>query len=267
MGFHDFAGSGVVHATGGFSALVGAILLGPRIGKYQPDGTPRFIGGHNIPLVSLGAFVLWFGWFGFNPGSALTLSDPSAVALIAMNTNMAAAAGAVAMMVAAWLRFGKPDLALTLNGALAGLVAITASCSVVTPGSAIYIGLIAGVLCLYGVVWLDKWQIDDPVGAFPVHGLNGVWGVLAVGLWGQNVAVGKAKLSGLFYGGGFKLVLNQLMGMLAIILFVTAAMWIIFKSIDVLIGLRVSQTHELGGLDINEHGMESYSGFQIYLTE
>jgi Amt family ammonium transporter len=116
-------------------------------------------------------------------------------------------------------------------------------------------------------VWLDKWQIDDPVGAFPVHGLNGVWGVLAVGLWGQNVAVGKAKLSGLFYGGGFKLVLNQLMGMLAIILFVTAAMWIIFKSIDVLIGLRVSQTHELGGLDINEHGMESYSGFQIYLTE
>lgn len=269
FGFHDFAGSGVVHATGGFAALVGAILLGPRIGKYNPDGSINAITGHNIPLVSLGAFILWFGWFGFNPGSWLTFKDPGAVALVAINTNLAAAAGAISMMVASWMRFGKPDLSLALNGALAGLVAITAPCSVVTPGASIFIGLVAGILCMYGVIWLDQLRIDDPIGAFPVHGLNGVWGVLSVGLFGQ--AVGKTTtdpgLFGLFYGGGWKLLGVQAFGMVAIIFFVVSSMWLVFKAIDSLIGLRVDKKYEIQGLDINEHGMESYSGFQIFLTE
>lgn len=276
MSFYDFAGSGVVHAVGGVTALAGTLILGPRIGKYNPDGSPNFIAGHNIPLVALGTFILWLGWFGFNPGSTLGFDNPLKVSLIAINTNMAAAAGAVGMMFAAWWRFGKPDLALTLNGALAGLVAITAGCSVVTPGNAIYIGLIAGILCMYGVIWLDKLQIDDPVGAFPVHGLNGIWGVLAVGLFGQTGA-SKAGATmgfdsalaqnGLFYGGGWKMLGIQVLGISVMVAFVVVAMGIVFYTIDALVGLRVPEKEELGGLDLNEHGMESYSGFQIFTTE
>lgn len=265
LNFHDFAGSTVVHAVGGFAALVGTILLKPRIGKFNSDGSPNFIGGHNIALVSLGVFILWFGWFGFNPGSALGLDNPEMVSRIAVNTNMAAAAGAIAAMVTAWTKFGKPDLALTLNGALAGLVAITAPCAVVTPGSAIYIGAIGGVLCIYGVVWLDRLRIDDPVGAVPVHGMNGIWGTLAVGLFGQQ-ALG-APNDGLLYGGGFAQLGIQALGTFTSVVFVIAAMWLVFKTIDGLIGLRVSEEEELRGLDIGEHGMESYSGFQIFLTE
>ena len=181
------------------------------------------------------------------------------------------------MMFATWWRFGKPDLAFTLNGALAGLVAITAPCSVVTPGNAIYIGLIAGILCMYGVIWMDKLRIDDPVGAFPVHGLNGIWGVLAVGLFGQSGSTSKAAAAlgldkglssnGLFYGGGWKPLGIQLLGIAAMLAFVVVAMGIVFYTIDALVGLRVSEKEELDGLDINEHGMESYSGFQIFTTE
>lgn len=265
LNFHDYAGSTVVHATGGFAALVGTILLKPRTGKFNADGSPNFIAGHNMPLVSLGVFILWFGWFGFNPGSALGLGNPEEVSRIVINTSLAAAAGVIAAMFTAWAKFGKPDVALTLNGALAGLVAITAPCAVVTPGSAIYIGGIGGILCIYGVRWLDRLRIDDPVGAVPVHGLNGIWGTLAVGLFGQ--ATLGAPNSGLFYGGGFKQLGIQALGTCSVAIFVVAAMWVVFKTIDALVGLRVSEVEELQGLDIGEHGMESYSGFQIFLTE
>lgn len=265
LDFHDFAGSTVVHAVGGFAALVGTILLKPRTGKFNLDGSPNFIAGHNLPLVSLGVFILWFGWFGFNPGSALGFSDPDLVARIVINTSLAASAGAISAMFTAWAKFGKPDLALALNGALAGLVGITASCAVVTPGSAIYIGAIAGIVCVFGVRWLDRLRIDDPVGAVPVHGLNGVWGTLAVGLFGQ-AALG-APQDGVFYGGGFAQLGVQALGTFSVVIFVLASMWLVFKTIDALVGLRVSEVEELRGLDIGEHGMESYSGFQIFLTE
>lgn len=265
LNFHDFAGSTVVHATGGFAALVGTILLKPRIGKYNADGSPNFIAGHNIPLVALGTFILWFGWFGFNPGSALGMDDPGLVARITINTNLAAAAGAVTAMFTAWGRFGKPDLALTLNGALAGLVGITAGCAVVAPGNAILIGAVAGVLCVFGVLWLDRLRIDDPVGAVPVHGLSGVWGTLAVGLFAEK-SLG-APANGLFLGGGFSSLVIQLLGTAAVVVFVSATMFLIFKTLDALFGLRVSEDEELQGLDLGEHGMESYSGFQIFLTE
>lgn len=265
LNFHDYAGSTVVHATGGIAALVGTILLKPRSGKFNSDGSPNFIAGHNMPLVALGVFILWFGWFGFNAGSALGMGNPAEVARIAINTNLAAAAGAIAAMFTAWTKFGKPDLALTLNGALAGLVGITAPCAVVSPGSAIYIGAIAGVLCIYGVIWLDKLHIDDPVGAVPVHGMNGIWGTLAVGLFART-SLG-APGDGLFFGGGFLQLGIQALGVLSVVAFVAGSMWLVFKTIDSLVGLRVSEVEELRGLDIGEHGMESYSGFQIFITE
>jgi Amt family ammonium transporter len=263
--FFDFAGSTVVHSVGGAAALIGTMILGPRTGKFNEDGSPNFIAGHNIPLVSLGIFVLWFGWFGFNPGSALGMNDPELVSRITINTNLAAVAGAITAMITAWARFGKPDLTLTMNGALAGLVAITAGCAVVSPGVAIYIGAIGGVLCVFAVSWLDRLRIDDPVGAIPVHCINGIWGTLAVGFFGQT-ALG-APNNGLFYGGGFLPLGIQALGSFTICLFAIASMGLVFKTIDALTGLRVSEEEELRGLDIGEHGMESYSGFQIFLTE
>lgn len=265
LNFHDYAGSTVVHVTGGFAALIGTILLKPRTGKFNSDGSPNFIAGHNMPLVALGVFILWFGWFGFNPGSALGMRNPDEVARIVINTNLAAATGAIAGMFTAWAKFGKPDLTLTLNGALAGLVAITAPCAVVSPGNAIYIGALGGILCIYGVIWLDRLHIDDPVGAVSVHGLNGIWGTLAVGLFGQEVL--GAPVSGLFYGGGISQLAVQALGTFTVAIFVVASMWLVFKTIDALVGLRVSEVEELQGLDIGEHGMESYSGFQIFTTE
>jgi len=263
--FFDFAGSTVVHAVGGSAALIGTIILGPRAGKFNEDGSPNMIAGHNIPLVSLGVFVLWFGWFGFNPGSALGLNDPEAVSRIAINTNLAAATGAIAAMITAWARFGKPDLALTMNGALAGLVAITAGCAVVTPGASIYIGAFGGVLCVFAVSWLDRLRIDDPVGAVPVHCFNGIWGTLAVGFFSQKVL--GAPNNGLFYGGGLAPLGIQALGTFVVALFTIAAMGLVFKTIDALSGLRVTEEEELRGLDIGEHGMESYSGFEVFLTE
>ncbi len=182
-----------------------------------------------------------------------------------MNTTLAAAVGALAAMVTAWIKFGKPDLALSLNGALGGLVGITAPCAVVSDGTAIYIGLVAGVLVIFGVDWLNRWRIDDPVGAFPVHGICGIWGTLAVGIFGQQ-ALG-APSNGLFYGGGLGPLGIQALGLVACLAFTAVAMIIIFRAIDSLIGLRVSEDTELKGLDIEEHGMESYSGFQIFTTE
>ncbi len=263
--FADFAGSTVVHTVGGFSALIGTIILKPRIGKYNPDGTVNAIAGHSIPLASLGVFILWFGWFGFNPGSTLSVSDGSLIARVAINTNLAAAMGGIFAMITVWKMFGKPDLSMAMNGALAGLVAITAPCAFVEPWAAIVIGAIGGIIVVLGVVFLDKLRIDDPVGAVPVHGLNGIWGTLTVGLFGQK-ALGLAN-NGLLYGGGLKQLSIQLLGISSVIVFIIFAMGILFKLIDKFVGLRVSREEEVKGLDIVEHGMESYAGFQIFSNE
>jgi Amt family ammonium transporter len=215
--------------------------------------------------VTIGVFILWFGWYGFNAGSALGMSDATLVARVVINTTMAPAAGAIAAMLMSWVLFGKPDLSITLNGALAGLVGITAPCAVVGSGASIFIGIIAGVLVVYGVIGLNKLKIDDPVGAIPVHGLNGIWGTLAVGIFGQ-AALG-APNNGLFYGGGFGQLGTQLLGVVACLGFVAVTIGIVFKAIDAVLGLRVTRETELRGLDLDEHGMDSYSGFQIFTTE
>jgi len=265
FGFADFAGSTVVHTVGGVAALIGTIILKSRIGKYNTDGSVNAIAGHNIPLAALGVFILWFGWFGFNPGSTLGVGDGSLIARIAINTNLAAAAGGIVAMLVVWRMFGKPDLSMAMNGALAGLVAVTAPCAFIDPWAAIVIGGVGGVLVVLGVVLLDKFRIDDPVGAFPVHGINGIWGTLSVGLFGK-AALG-VSTNGLFYGGGLTQLGIQALGVLAVVGFVGVTMGIIFKLIDATIGLRVSEEEELKGLDIGEHGMESYTGFQIFTTQ
>ncbi len=268
LGMVDFAGSTVVHSVGGWLGLTGAIVLGPRLGKYRMNGSKkkssRAIPGHSIPLAALGVFILWFGWFGFNPGS--TMEAGPSIAHIAATTNIAAAAGAIAAMLIYWLMFGKPDASMTLNGALAGLVAITAGCAFVSLGSAIVIGLIAGVLVVMAVLLLDRvLHIDDPVGAVAVHGVCGLWGTLAVGLFAQN------KFSdgpnGLFFGGGLKQLGLQALGAGAVFVWCMVCGFAIFYTIKIIIGLRVSKEDELKGLDITEHGMEAYSGFQIFTTQ
>jgi Amt family ammonium transporter len=261
IGFNDFAGSGVVHTTGGVAALIGTILLKPRMGKYRPDGTVKMIAGHNIPLASLGVFILWFGWFGFNPGSTLSVGDGNLIARIAINTNLAAAAGGITAMITIWMVSGKPDLSMALNGALAGLVAVTAPCAFIDPWAAIVIGAIGGIIVVLASIGLDKIRIDDPVGAFPVHGVNGIWGTISIGIFGKS-ALGLPS-DGLLYGGGFSQLGIQLLGIIAIISFVLVTMGTIFKVIDLTIGLRVSKDEENLGLDIGEHGLESYTGFQI----
>ena len=265
LGFHDFAGSTVVHAVGGVSALVGAWMVGPRIGRFNEDGTPNFIGGHNLPLVSLGVFILWFGWYGFNAGSTLGFADPVVVSRVVINTTLAPSIASIVAMLVAWVKFGKPDLTLALNGALAGLVGITAPCAVVGSGAAIFIGAVAGALVVFGVEWLNKLKIDDPIGAFPVHGICGIWGTLAVGIFGQEIL--GSPMDGLFYGGGFSQLGIQSLGIFASLSFVVLSMWVVFKAIDSTIGLRVSEKTELRGLDTDEHGLESYSGFQIFIGE
>ena len=260
LGFMDFAGSTVVHATGGWAAFIGAILLGPRIGKYNGDGKARAIAGHSIPLASLGVSILWFGWFGFNPGSTLGVDgQESLIGLVAINTNLSAAAGAIVAMVTVWVLYGKPDLSMTMNGALAGLVAITAPCAFVDPWAAIVIGAIGGVIVVFGVALLDKIHVDDPVGAVPVHGMNGIWGTLAVGLFATD--------GGVLYGGGFHQLGVQALGTLACAGFALVAMGAVFFVIKKTVGLRVGRDEELRGLDIGEHGMESYAGFQVFVTE
>jgi Amt family ammonium transporter len=264
MGFADFAGSTVVHTVGGFAALVGTSILGPRAGKYGIDGKPNVITAHNIPLASLGVFILWFGWFGFNAGSTLSVGDGSLIGRVAINTNLAAAMGGLVAMAVVWKRFGKPDLSMAMNGALAGLVAITAPCAFVEPWAALVIGGIGGYLVVRGVEILDKLQIDDPVGAVPVHGFCGVWGTIAVGLFGKE-SLGLAN-NGFVYSGNPMQLGIQMVGVVSAIFFVVVSMGIVFKSIDFAIGLRVDDVDELRGLDISEHGMEAYGGFQIFST-
>ncbi len=272
-GFADFAGSTVVHSTGGWAALIGTIILGPRIGKYIRNGRGetkvRAIPGHNIPLASLGVFILWFGWFGFNPGSTLGVSTDggSLASRVAMNTNLSAAAGAIAAMVTIWLCSGKPDLSMPMNGCLAGLVAVTAPCAFIEPWAAIAIGGFGGIIVVLGTLLLDRLRIDDPVGAVPVHGLNGLWGTLAVGLFASPELLQGNMSKGIFYGGGFGQLAIQATGALAVAAFVLLAMGTVFLTIRHTIGLRVPREEELRGLDIGEHGMESYAGFQIFTTE
>ncbi|MFH1061888.1 MAG: ammonium transporter [Candidatus Omnitrophota bacterium] len=269
-GMIDFAGSTVVHSVGGWAALAGAMLLGPRLGKYNKDGSSKAIPGHNIPLAALGVFILWFGWFGFNPGST-TAGTNLSIATIAVTTNLAAAAGSIIAMFVTWKRYGKPDLSMTLNGALAGLVAITAPCASVSPLSAIIIGAIAGLLVVFSVEFIDKvLKIDDPVGAISVHGVCGAWGTLSVGLFAQAAygqSSGMGAVNGLFFGGGFVQLSTQLIGITAVFVWVFIAALIVFSAAKAIMGLRVNDEEQLKGLDIGEHGMEAYAGFQIFSTE
>ena len=264
LGFADFAGSTVVHTVGGVAALVGTSILKPRLGKYKPDGSANMLAGHNIPLASLGVFILWFGWFGFNAGSTLAAGDGQLISRVAINTNLAAALGGIVAMATVWKRFGKPDLSMAMNGALAGLVAVTAPCAFIDPWAAMVIGAIGGHLVVRGVELLDKLHIDDPVGAFPVHGICGVWGTLAIGIFGKE-SLGLAY-NGLIYSGNPKLLLIQLLGSVSTVAFVVVSMGAVFLLINKTVGLRTSRDEELRGLDIGEHGMEAYSGFQIFTS-
>ena len=252
-GFHDYAGSTAVHMTGGVCALIGAAMLGPRIGKYGKDGKPRAIPGHSITLACLGTFILWFGWFGFNPASSYGLSSVAQamdVSNVFMTTNLAAAVATVVTMTVTWIRYKKPDVSMTMNGSLAGLVAITAGCSAVDPWAAAIIGAVAGILVVFSVEFFDKIaKIDDPAGAISVHCVNGAWGTLAVGLFGRD--------GGLFTTGQWGRTLVQLVGILSVAAFVAVSIFIVFKLIDLIFGLRVTPAEEIGGLDLPEHGLRS----------
>ena len=260
LGFHDFAGSTAVHFVGGVTAMLGAWMLGPRIGKYDKDGKPRAIPGHNMTAMALGVFILWFCWFGFNGGSTVSMTGDDTMisaGLICFNTNLAAALATCAALITTWVRYGKPDVSLTFNGALAGLVAITAGCDEVDPYGAAIIGIVAGVLVVFSVEFFDKIaRIDDPVGAVSVHCVNGAWGTLAVGLFATD--------GGLFYGGGFARLGIQALGVVSVAAWVLVSMFIIFSLIKKSVGLRVSEKEEIDGLDVHEHGLASaYAGFAI----
>ncbi len=248
LGFIDFAGSTVVHSVGGWAALAGATVLGPRMGKYGKDGKIRPILGHNIPMAALGVFILWMGWFGFNAGS--TTAANKDIAMIFVNTNLAAAAGAVLAMITSWLKFGKPEISMSLNGALAGLVGITAGCANVSPVGAACIGAVAGVIVVMSVLFFEKIGVDDPVGAVSVHGVNGAWGTLAAGLF--NTGGITAGIIGV-----------QLLGIFAAFAWTFTTAFFMFKVIDLVIGLRVSPEEEREGLDFSEHGGSAYPDFEV----
>jgi Amt family ammonium transporter len=257
--FHDFAGSGVVHLTGGVAAFVGAMTLGPRIGKYDENGKPQPIPGHSLMLGALGVFILWFGWYGFNGGSTLAAVGQD-FASVCVTTTLAAAAGSLSAMIAAWSKKdGRPDPGMTLNGALAGLVGITAGCAFVSNLSSVIIGLVAGVLVVAGIGWVDRLKVDDPVGAVAVHGLNGIWGLLAVGLFDTT--------DGLFTGGGATLLVVQAVGALAIVVWAFATSTIVFRTLKATMGLRVSAEEELAGLDRVEHGASAYPEFMEQIAD
>ncbi|MBN2014516.1 MAG: ammonium transporter [Candidatus Altiarchaeota archaeon] len=262
MGAFDFAGSTVVHSVGGWAALTGVIILGPRLGKYGMNGKINIIPGHNLALATLGTLVLWFGWFGFNPGSTMA-ADASAISHIIVTTNTAAAAAILGATLISWLVLGKPDLGMTLNGALAGLVAITAGCAFVSIGSSVLIGLIAGILVVLSVMFFDRIKVDDPVGALSVHLVNGVFGTLAVGIFAQDRITGVATGNGLLSGGGMGLLIAQLTAVASVAVYAFTASAIIWLAIKAVIGLRVSPQEEILGLDIGEHGMTAYPDLEI----
>jgi Amt family ammonium transporter len=275
MGFYDFAGSTVVHAMGGVGALLGAIFLGPRLGRYKSDGSVTAMPGHNMAIATLGCLILWLGWFGFNPGSTMSVGNGAAIAHIALTTNTAAAFGGVAATIVAWLISGKPDLSMVINGILAGLVAVTAPCAFITLPAAAIIGIVAGVLVVFAVSFFDKLKVDDPVGAVSVHLVNGVWGTIALGLF----AVGKdnptfkdhpalafaadavAPNAGLFYSGKFDQLWIQIVGVVSVIAMTALFSAIFWGVLKATLGIRVTEQEEFEGLDIGEHGMEAYAGF------
>jgi Amt family ammonium transporter len=264
LGFHDFAGSTAVHMVGGIAALTGAKALGPRIGKYAKDGSPKAIPGHNLTLGALGVFILWFAWFGFNGGSTVSISgDESIVAAgsIFLTTNLSAASAGIAGMIITWLRYKKPDVSMTLNCVLGGLVAITAGCDAVSPTGAVIIGLLAGIVLVFGLEFVDKkMKIDDPVGAFGVHGICGAFGTILTGLFALD--------GGLFYGGGVRFLGVQVLGVIAVALWITITMSILYAVLKRTVGLRVSREEEISGLDWVEHGLKSsYADFAPLLTE
>lgn len=262
LGMWDFAGSTVVHSVGGWAALAGALVLGPRFGKYGPNGKINAFPGHNLSLGLIGTFVLWLGWFGFNPGSTMA-ADPRLIAHICVTTNMAAATAILSSTLASWWLLKKPDLGMTLNGCLAGLVAITAPCAFVSVGSSAIIGLIAGVLVVLAVIFFDRIYVDDPVGATAVHLVNGVFGTLCVGLFAQDWVSPNTTGNGLFFGGGTKLLIHQLTGIGAVgvyTFFVSLIFWFLIKAV---VGLRVSLHEEIQGLDIGEHGNVAYPDFVV----
>ena len=254
VGMSDFAGSTVVHSTGGWLALTGAIVLGPRLGKYDGDGKPRPIAGHNLPLAALGVFILWLGWFGFNPGSQMG-ADAAEISGIAVTTNLAAAAGAITAMITAWIILGKPDAGMALNGALGGLVAITAGCASVSPESAAIIGALGGIVVVLSVLLFEKLRIDDPVGAISVHGTCGALGTILLGFFDSS--------SGVFFGGGFKLLGAQIVGVFAVLAWCLVTGFILFYGIKAATGLRVTEEEEQAGLDYEEHGASAYPDFNV----
>lgn len=267
MGFHDFAGSAAIHMVGGISALIGAKLLGPRIGKFEKDETGKIVKvnafpGHNLPIGCLGVFILWLGWYGFNGAAATSVEQ---LGSIFVTTTIAPAIATVVCMIFTWIKYGKPDVSMCLNASLAGLVAITAPCDVTDAFGAIIIGAVAGLLVVFGVWFLDyKLRIDDPVGAVAVHCLNGIWGTIATGLFATTSAPGNDSLNGLFYGGGVKPLLIQLLGFVAIAAWTAVTITIAFAIIKKCVGLRVSEEEEVVGLDSTEHGLPSaYAGFSI----
>ncbi|MDO4339758.1 MAG: ammonium transporter [Eubacteriales bacterium] len=265
MGFHDFAGSCAVHMVGGVAAFIGAIVLGPRIGKYSKSGKSKAIPGHNLTVGALGVFILWFCWFGFNGASTVSMEGDAIVSAgkIFVTTNLAAAVATVTVMFITWFRYKKPDVSMSLNGSLAGLVAITAGCDTVSPTSAAIIGIISGFVVVFGIEFIDKvLKVDDPVGAVGVHGLNGAFGTLAVGLFSDGSGT---DWKGLLVGGGFHGFGVQLIGMLITIAWVVVTMTITFQAIKHTMGLRVSPEEEIAGLDSKEHGLSSaYDGFVVH---
>jgi Amt family ammonium transporter len=260
--FFDFAGSTVVHSVGGWLSLIGAFILGPRIGKFNADGKPNAMPGHNLVLVSLGVFILWLGWFGFNPGSTMS-ADPNLIANVTINTNAAAAIGCIAALLTARSLFGKWEATMALNGALAGLVAITCPCAWVTVPTSLIIGAIAGVLVVFSVIGIERYlKIDDPVGAISVHGVCGAWGTLSLGLF--STGTGEASpFPGLFMGGDAKQLVGQAVGVAAAFAWAITCGAVLFTALKMTVGLRVTAEEEIEGLDLGEHGNEAYHGFQL----
>jgi Amt family ammonium transporter len=267
-GFLDFAGSTQVHSIGGWAALVGVYMLGPRLGKYSADGKPKALPGHNMTAATIGCLILWLGWFGFNPGSTMGVI-PEAISNICVTTNTAAAFATLTATATAWILLGKPDIGMTLNGCLAGLVAITAPCAYVSPTSAAIIGAIAGVLVVLSVLFFDRVKADDPVGATSVHLANGIFGTLCVGLFAEKdimATVGAVSEGGLFFGGGTTQLVAQLTGIVATAVYVVIASVICWGIIRATLGMRVSREEEIEGLDHGEHGNEAYHGFVMAAT-
>ena len=261
LGFLDFAGDTVVHSLGGWAALAGALVLGPRIGKYDKDGKPRAIPGHNMSLAVIGLFVLWLGWFGFNPGSTMSFQNPADVMHILMTTNTSAIAAVLTATAASWLLLGKPDLGMTINGCLAGLVAITGGCAYISIGNSLLIGAVAGVLVVFAVLFFDRVKVDDPVGATSVHLCCGVFGTLCIGLFAQEGVTTLSTRNGLFYGGGAGLLGTQLLGIAAVGAFVFAVSLVLWWVLKKTMGIRVTREEEIAGLDIGEHGNHAYPDF------